>query len=141
MTKARTKKVKGVKAISPYVYAGIRPDDLPRDIRVRLKYLKRKYSLDIISNAIFKVTNIKPEQLGQKHRHRPISEARKMYCYFVKQKMSLSLTEIGDSIGGRDHTTVIHNVEKFKDLYEVDENFKLMADAVAELIESNSIDD
>ena len=141
MTKIRTKSVKGFKPISPYVYVGIRPNDLPRNIRIRLNYLKRTYSLDLISDAVCKVTKIQPEQLGQKHRHRHISEARKMYCYFAKQKMSLSLTEIGDSIGGRDHTTVIHNIEKFKDLYEVEPQFKRKADKVARIIEETSIDD
>jgi len=135
----RTKSVKGFKAISPYVYAGIRPTDLPKNIKVKLKFLKRRYTIDIISTAIKKVTKVATEQLGQKDRHRNISEARKMYCYFVKQKMNLSLKEIGDSIA-RDHTTVIHNIEVFKDLYETDQDFRAKADKVLELIETNSLD-
>lgn len=135
----RTKNVRGFNAISPYVYAGIRPNDLPKNIRVRLKFLKRKYSIDIITSAIKKVTKITQQQLGQKDRHRSVTEARKMYCYFVKQKMNLSLKEIGDSIG-RDHTTVIHNIEVFKDLYETDHHFKSRADKVSDLIENNSLD-
>ena len=135
----RTKSVKGFKPISPYVYVGIRPTDLPKDIKVKLKFLKRRYTLDIITTAIKKVTKITAQQLGQKHRHRNVTEARKMYCYFVKQKMNLSLKEIGDTIA-RDHTTVIHNIEVFKDLYEIDQDFRAKADDVLELIETNSLD-
>lgn len=135
----RTKNGRGVTAISPYVYVGIRPNDLPKNIRVRLKFLKRKYSIDIITSAIKKVTKITHQQLGRKDRHRDVTEARKMYCYFVKQKMNLSLKEIGNSIG-RDHTTVIHNIEVFKDLYETDHHFKSKADKISELIENNSLD-
>jgi chromosomal replication initiation ATPase DnaA len=135
----RTKNGRGVTAISPYVYVGIRPNDLPKNIRVRLKFLKRRYSIDIITSAIKKVTKITHQQLGRKDRHRDVTEARKMYCYFVKQKMNLSLKEIGNSIG-RDHTTIIHNIEVFKDLYETDQDFKSKADEVLELIETNSLD-
>jgi chromosomal replication initiation ATPase DnaA len=135
----RTKNGRGVTAISPYVYVGIRPNDLPKNIRVRLKFLKRRYSIDIIATAIKKVTKITHQQIGRKDRHRDVTEARKMYCYFIKQKMNLSLKEIGNSIG-RDHTTIIHNIEVFKDLYETDQDFKSKADEVLELIETNSLD-
>jgi chromosomal replication initiator protein len=135
----RTKSVKGFNAISPYVYVGIRPTDLPKNIKVKLKFLKRRYTIDIIATAIKKVTKITYQQIGRKDRHRDVTEARKMYCYFIKQKMNLSLKEIGNSIG-RDHTTIIHNIEVFKDLYETDQDFKSKADEVLELIETNSLD-
>ena len=135
----RTKNGKGVTAISPYVYVGIRPTDLPKNIKVKLKFLKRRYTIDIIATAIKKVTKITHQQIGRKDRHRDVTEARKMYCYFIKQKMNLSLKEIGNSIG-RDHTTIIHNIEVFKDLYETDQDFKSKADEVLELIETNSLD-
>lgn len=135
----KPKEIDKVTAISPYVYVGIRVKDLPPDIRVRLKRLKNRYSIDMIQDAIYQVTNIEPKVLGQKHRHKHISEARKMYCYFVKQKMNLSLKQIGDTIG-RDHTTIIHNIQVFKDLYRYDEAFRKMADDVSNFIEFNSLD-
>jgi chromosomal replication initiator protein len=135
----RTKNGRGITAISPYVYVGIRPTDLPKNIKVKLKFLKRRYTIDIIATAIKKVTKITHQQIGRKDRHRDVTEARKMYCYFIKQKMNLSLKEIGNSIG-RDHTTIIHNIEVFKDLYETDQDFKSKADEVLELIETNSLD-
>jgi chromosomal replication initiator protein len=35
--------------------------------------------------------------------------------YFAKELTSLSLPEIGESFGGRDHTTVLHAVRKIAD--------------------------
>lgn len=135
----RTKDLGVFSMISPYAFVGIRPKDLPKQLRVRLNYVKYKYSVEIILDAVSKVMNVKPEKISQKDRHRNIAEARKMYCFFVKQKMNLPLKTIADTIG-RDHTTVIHNIAVFKDLYECDEFFRSKADEISEIIEDNSID-
>jgi chromosomal replication initiator protein len=40
--------------------------------------------------------------------------------YFAKELTSLSLPEIGDSFGGRDHTTVLHAVRKITEARKSD---------------------
>jgi chromosomal replication initiation ATPase DnaA len=135
----KPKASESVTIISPYVFVGIRPKYLPADLRLRLKRLKHRYSVDIISDAIEMVTKVPMEKLSARNRRRNVSEARTLYCYFVKQKMNLSLSQIGFTIS-KHHTTIIHNIKLFKDLYQVNEEFKKMADDVSELIEINSLD-
>lgn len=69
---------------------------------------------------IFGSTRLK---LEGKCRKRDIVELRQIYCYIAKQ-MRYNLITIGDSLGGRDHTTVIHSLHSFSDNMETDEFFK-----------------
>lgn len=55
--------------------------------------------------------------LKQKLRIREITELRSIFC-FLARNMNYSLKTIGEYLNGRDHTTVIHSVNTFKDLIE-----------------------
>jgi chromosomal replication initiator protein len=126
--------------INPYYYPGIRLADLPATIRTVIKQRGRAYNQTIISDAIYKVMDVPFFSIAHKTRKRTIKDARKIYCYQMRHKLNWSLKDIGISIGGRDHTTIIHNVQTYKDLYETDENFKDWADKIEHLIDCNSSD-
>jgi len=55
--------------------------------------------------------------LRHKIRIREITELRSIFC-FLARNMKYSLKSIGHYLNGRDHTTVIHSVNCFKDLIE-----------------------
>ena len=55
--------------------------------------------------------------LKHKIRIREITELRSIFC-FLARNMKYSLKTIGEYLNGRDHTTVIHSVNTFKDLIE-----------------------
>jgi chromosomal replication initiator protein len=40
--------------------------------------------------------------------------------YILREDFSISFPSIGDKLGGRDHTTVIHSYEKMKDEVKTD---------------------
>lgn len=61
--------------------------------------------------------------LKSKDRYRELVELRNIYC-FIARTMGYSLATVGQSIGNRDHTTVIHNVSSFKNLVETNETFQ-----------------
>ena len=61
--------------------------------------------------------------LKSKCRYRELVELRNIYC-FLGRTMGYSLASIGESLGNRDHTTVIHNVSCFKNLMETDDTFR-----------------
>lgn len=56
-------------------------------------------------------------------RHREIVELRMIYCY-IARKLTYTLGQIGEYLGNRDHTTVIHNTKVFMELYESNELFR-----------------
>ena len=56
------------------------------------------------------------EDLNGKSRRRPLVTARQVAMYVVRELTDLSYPAIAREFGGRDHTTVIHAVEKIGSL-------------------------
>ena len=52
------------------------------------------------------------EEIISKHRQRPLVTARQIAMYVMRELTELSYPNIAREFGGRDHTTVIHAVEK-----------------------------
>jgi chromosomal replication initiator protein len=50
--------------------------------------------------------------LVSKSRSRPLTQARHIAMYLVRECTGLSLVKIGEIFGGRDHTTVLHGINK-----------------------------
>ena len=63
-------------------------------------------------------------------RKQPLARSRQIAMYLCRELTELSLPKIGAQFGGRDHTTVIHAVEKVKSLMQSD---KQVYDEVTEL--------
>lgn len=126
--------------ISPYCYAGIRISDLPLQIRRVIRMRTRIYSQAIISDAIEKVTGIGFSMLANKTRKHSVVFARHIYCYQMRDKTNLSLKEIGQMLGGRDHTTVVNSVRVYHNLNETDDAFYQLALKIEDEIDRVSSD-
>ena len=50
--------------------------------------------------------------LVSKSRSRPLTQARHIAMYLIRECTGLSLVKIGEIFGGRDHTTVLHGIKK-----------------------------
>jgi chromosomal replication initiator protein len=131
--------MKDKEVINPYVIVGLKRIDWPLSIKVNIKKRKYKYNQEMIIEAVEKYTDIKYSEFVKKTRTRRLSEARKLYCYFMRTRLKWELKEIGETLSGRDHTTVIHNINVYKDLYETDDEFRLKANNIAEELEAKSI--
>jgi hypothetical protein len=70
-----------------------------------------------------------PEKFGKKltlscrNRYREIVELRNIFCSLARQ-MRYTCTTIGEHLGGRDHTTVLHNLQTFNDLIHTSDTFR-----------------
>ena len=53
--------------------------------------------------------------LVSKSRSRPLTNARHIAMYIMRECTGLSLVKIGEIFGGRDHTTVLHGIKKVED--------------------------
>jgi len=60
--------------------------------------------------------------LGSKDRYRPLVELRSIF-FFIGRSMKYNLSQLGKYLS-RDHTTVIHNINTFRNLYETDPAFR-----------------
>ncbi|UCD05264.1 MAG: chromosomal replication initiator protein DnaA [candidate division WOR-3 bacterium] len=59
-------------------------------------------------------------ELKGKRRTQKLALARQTSMYIIRNLLNLSLTEIGDFFGGKDHTTVMHAIEKVEQLKKAD---------------------
>lgn len=57
-------------------------------------------------------------------RTRPVAVPRQVLMYLLRTELGLPLQEVGRIAGGRDHTTVMHAVEKISTSLSTDENLR-----------------
>jgi chromosomal replication initiator protein len=67
--------------------------------------------------------------LVSKSRSRPLTQARHIAMYLMRECTGLSLVKIGEIFGGRDHTTVLHGIKKVEEeMRERDTTFRQVQD-------------
>ena len=62
--------------------------------------------------------------LSGSRRDAPTAHARQVAMYLLRNDSSLSLPEIGRTLGGRDHTTALHGCRKIERLIQLDDRLK-----------------
>ena len=65
-----------------------------------------------IIEYISKYFGIEPDVLQGQSRSRDITNARQIAMYLIRRMTNLSLKDIGKALGNRDHSTVMHSLEK-----------------------------
>jgi len=66
----------------------------------------------LIIETVARYFDLKPEDFKSKKRNREIAFPRQIAMYLCRELTDLSLPKIGDTFGGRDHTTVMHAFDK-----------------------------
>ncbi|MEM7358085.1 MAG: chromosomal replication initiator protein DnaA [Pseudomonadota bacterium] len=95
--------------------------DLAKDTLQDLTlFQERKISIDNIQKTVADFYSIRVSDLKSKRRNRQIVRPRQIAMSLAKELTSLSLPDIGDAFGGRDHTTVIHACKKVAELVKTD---------------------
>ena len=64
--------------------------------------------------------NIDENSIYEKTRRKEVVKPRQIAMYILRQDCSVSYPMIGQKLGGRDHTTVIHSCEKIKEELKLD---------------------
>ncbi|MEK7604995.1 MAG: chromosomal replication initiator protein DnaA [Patescibacteria group bacterium] len=72
---------------------------------------------DIIKN-VCEFYAVKPTQLRGPKRDASLVKARQIVMYLLKTELGMTFMEIGNLLGGRDHTTIMHGVDKIEGLVE-----------------------
>ena len=69
---------------------------------------------DVIIEEVCKFYNIENDALRGQGRTRDTALARQMAMYLIREMTNLSLKEIGKEFEGRDHTTVLHSIDRIE---------------------------
>lgn len=77
-----------------------------------------------VMSAVAESFGISREQLQSKDRSREIALPRQVAMYLMREEANATLLQIGTSLGGRDHTTVMYACDKVADMMEKDDQLK-----------------
>lgn len=91
--------------------------DLVKNSIKQKKLLSYKEVVKIISD-FYKISE---EVIYEKTRKKEVIKPRQVIMYILREDFCISYPSIGEKLGGRDHTTVIHSCEKIKKDIQVDE--------------------
>ena len=84
----------------------------------------RKTSPQTILKSVADFYSISLADLAKRSRKKEIVRPRQIAMFLLREETKLSFPEIGQKLGGRDHSTVIHACEKIKNEVSVDEPLK-----------------
>ena len=85
-------------------------------------------SITTIQQIVSREWGVTPEGLRSKTRTKNLTVPRQIAMYLTRELLGTQLMEIGHAFGGRDHSTVIHSIEKIADATGRDPVFKTRVD-------------
>ena len=82
---------------------------------------KKIVSTKEVVKTVAEFYNIEEQLIYDKTRKKEIIKPRQIIMYILREEFNISYPAIGEKLGGRDHTTVMHSCEKIKNDLKMDE--------------------
>lgn len=92
-------------------------------------------SVDDIQKIVADHFKIKIADLKSKKKHTAVAHPRQIAMFLSRKLTTASLPELGLRFGGKDHTTVLHNVKKIETAIAVDLDLRAVVDTLQRQIE------
>jgi len=108
-------------------------------IRQFVSQVDKEISVENIKQLVAKFFDVPIEKMQSKTRMREVVMARQLSMYLAKNYTNSSLKVIGDSFGGRDHSTVIHSLKTVKDMMDTDTIFKDKVNSLVKKVQSTLV--
>jgi len=126
--------LKRVGANSKFTNRPIDVNLIKESLKDLLAIQARQVSIDNIQKTVSDYYNIKLSDLLSSKRNRSLARPRQLSMSLAKELTNHSLPEIGESFGGRDHTTVLHACRRILELREedsgIEEDYKKLVRAL-----------
>lgn len=94
-------------------------------------------TIDLIKEVTAKYFNIEVDDFNLKKRTKSIAYPRQVAMYISREMTDKSLPKIGEEFGGRDHSTVIHAIDKISKDMEENFDFKNLIHRIMKDIKGN----
>ena len=75
---------------------------------------RKSLAVSDVVDKIAKFFDVEPSSIYEKTRRKEVVKPRQLIMYILREDFQVSYPAIGQKLGGRDHTTVIHSCEKIK---------------------------
>ena len=116
-----------------------RPVSVPtaRDSLADLVSKRSQITPSQVIETVAKYFNISVPEMVSASRSKELAQPRQLAMYLLRQETEASLPEIGGLLGGRDHTTVLHGVDRVKVRLENEEKLRRDVMSLRELLYLN----
>jgi chromosomal replication initiator protein len=105
------------------------------------KMLKRNEKEEVTIEEILKTVagklNVKVSDIKSQKKNKNLVSARQIAMYLARKMTNASFPDIGEKIGGRDHSTVIYSNNKIKNALEEDVNLKKIVQEIEDTLYKN----
>ena len=128
--------VKKIKAFHDLEGSEINRTTVDRAIQDMSKSSEFIITPDAIIKEICRYFRLEEDQIRGQSRNRDAVNARQIAMYLIRRMTNLSLSDTGAEFGGRDHTTVIHSIEKVEEKMSKDPRFAETVKAIITNINS-----
>lgn len=102
-----------------------------------VKSIISKNKIDLLQQIVAEMYNISVDDLKGKKRNTEISVPRQIAMYIARTYINESLPKIGSEFGGKDHTTVMHSVNKISKEVKSD---KKLADEINKIVNRMNVE-
>jgi chromosomal replication initiator protein len=89
-----------------------------------------------VVEAVGQFFNVEMPELKGRSRSADIVLPRQIAMYIIREETETSLVDIGQELGGRDHTTVMHAIDKIEREMETNHQLRQQVNTVIQLLYS-----
>ncbi len=110
-------------------HASIYKTDITVELATRvlhdfIKEKEKRITLDRIIKAVSEFYNIEVDEITGNKRSKSVAQSRQIAIYLARKLTNLSLKEIGNDFGKRDHSTILHSFNKIEGLIRKNNRIK-----------------
>jgi len=91
-------------------------------------------SIEKVQEVVAHRWGVTPEGLRSKARIKTLTVPRQIAMFLARDMLQMQLVEIGQAFGGRDHSTVIHSVDKVQTQLQQDREFRARVEAAKQAL-------
>jgi chromosomal replication initiator protein len=96
---------------------------------------ERIITIDQVQRKVCDFFGVRLSDLKAKNRTKAVAFPRQVAMYLARQLTHASLAEVGRAFGGKDHTTVLHAVDKIQTLLQEDPKLRKTVDGLIQGIQ------
>jgi chromosomal replication initiator protein len=121
-------------------FAALQGESITMDLAVRtfrdvLGEPPKRLTIETVQKTVADHFKLRVADLKSKRRQRAFAHPRQIAMFLARKLTNASYPEIGEKFGGKDHTTVMHNVRKIEDTLDKDLDLKAHVEALERQLE------